>query len=172
MGKIGNIPKHSVTKGPYFSKKSIIIRFSKVKSFTINWSRVFKIEEYHFLLHFSKHSICTKVVLSSLNLTDIDQNTKIDHFSIVFFVFNKALVPFVQIWAARKIILWILGCDEQILKKSLQGLPRWPSETLFKKMHLLKTYPYFHFLCLLLLMKFFALFCIVEYWFKIEHWKE
>ena len=96
---------HSVTKGPYFSKKSIIIRFSKVKSFTINWSRVFKIEEYHFLLHFSKHSICTKVVLSSLNLTDIDQDTKIDHFSIVFFVFNKALVPFVQICAAGKIVL-------------------------------------------------------------------
>ena len=46
----------------------------------------------HFL-----HSICTKVVLSSPNLTDIDQDTKIDPFSIVFFVFNKALVPFRQI---------------------------------------------------------------------------
>ena len=40
-----------------------------------------------------------------IRLTNIDQDTKIDHFSIVFFVFNKALVPFVQIWAARKIIL-------------------------------------------------------------------
>ena len=50
-----------------------------------------------FLFHFSKHSICTKVVLSSPNLTYIDQDTKIDPFSIVFFVFHKALVPFRQI---------------------------------------------------------------------------
>ena len=104
--------------------------FSKLTSFTLNWSRVFKIDKYNFILHFSKHSICKKVVLSSPNLTDIVQDTKIDHFSIVFFVFNKALVPFVQICAAGKIILWTLKCDEQILKKSLQGLPRWPSETL------------------------------------------
>ena len=138
---------HSVTKAPYFSKKPIITKFSKLKSFTLIWSRVFKKDKYHFLFHFSKHSIYTKVVLSSPNLTDINQDTKNDLFSIVFFVFNKALVPFVQIWAARKIILWTLGCDEQILKKSLQGLPRWPSETLFKKMHLLKTYPYIHFPC-------------------------
>ena len=135
-----NPSKYSVTKVTYFSRKSIINRFSKVKSFTINWYRVFKIEKYHFLLHFSKHSICTKVVLSSLNLTDIDQGTKIDHFSIVFFVFNKALVPFVQICAAGKIILWTLECDEQFLKISLQGLPRWLFGTLFKKMNLLKTY--------------------------------
>ena len=88
---------HSVTKGHYFSKKSMIKRFSKLKSFTLKWSRVLKIDKYHFLFHFSKHSICTKVVLSSPNLTDIDQDTKIDPFSIVFFVFHKALVPFRQI---------------------------------------------------------------------------
>ena len=96
---------HSVTKAPYFSKKPIITKFSKLKSFTLIWSRVFKKDKYHFLFHFSKHSIYTKVVLSSPNLTDINQDTKNDLFSIVFFVFNKALVPFVQIWAARKIIL-------------------------------------------------------------------
>ena len=153
-----------MTKAPYFSKKLIITKFSKLKSFTLIWSRVLKKDKYHFLFHFSKHSIYTKVVLSSPNLTDINQDTKNDLFSIVFFVFNKALVPFVQIWAARKIILWILGCDEQILKKSLQGLPRWPSETLFKKMNLLKIYFHrpFHFFCLstlfsTILMYFFAL---------------
>ena len=96
---------HSVTKTPYFSKKPIKTKFSKLKSFTLIWSRVFKKDKYHFLFHFSKHSIYTKVVLSSPNLTDINQDTKNDLFSIVFFVFNKALVPFVQIWAARKIIL-------------------------------------------------------------------
>ena len=89
--------KHSVTKGHYFSKKPMIKKFSKLKSFTLKWSRVLKIDKYHFLFHFSKHSICTKVVLSSPNLTDIDQDTKIDPFSIVFFVFHKALVPFRQI---------------------------------------------------------------------------
>ena len=121
-------------------KKSISALKRKEK-----WSKEKKrkgfLPSLHFLFHFSKPP----------NLTDIDQDTKNDLFSIVFFVFNKALVPFVQIWAARKIILWILGCDEQILKKSLQGLPRWPSDTLFKKMHPLKTCPYFHFLCLLTL---------------------
>ena len=96
---------HSVTKAPYFSKKPIITKFSKLKSFTLIWSRVFKKDKYHFLFHFSKHSIYTKVVLSSPNLTDINQDTKNDLFSIVSFVFNKALVPFVQIWAARKITL-------------------------------------------------------------------
>ena len=88
---------HSVTKGHYFSKKPMIKKFSKSKSFTLKWSRVLKIEKHNFLFHFSKHSICTKVVLSSPNLTEIDQDTKIDPFSIVFFVFHKALVPFRQI---------------------------------------------------------------------------
>ena len=75
----------------------MIKKISKSKYFTLNWSRVLKIDKYHFLFHFSKQGICTKVVLSSPNLTDIDQDTKIDPFSEVFFVFHKALVPFRQI---------------------------------------------------------------------------
>ena len=88
---------HSVTKGHYFSKNPFKKKISKLKSFTLKWSRILKKDKHQFLIHFSKHSISTKVVLSSPNLTDIDQDTKIDPFSIVFFVFNKALVPFRQI---------------------------------------------------------------------------
>ena len=61
-------------QSPLFFQNTHNKRFPKLELFALNLSRELRISKYCFLSHFKKESIYIKVVLSSPNLTVIDQN--------------------------------------------------------------------------------------------------